>query len=67
MPERLKYFVNDILRLKRVVVLNFEDIDRVENKELLNKIFAICESLVKYEEKYNSNLIRFKDRNEISI
>ena len=56
--KRLKYFVNDILRLKRVVVLNFEDIDRVEDKVLLNKIFAICESLVKYEEKYKSNLIK---------
>ena len=56
--KRMKYFVNDILRLKRVVVLNFEDIDRVEDKVLLNKIFAICESLVKYEEKYKSNLIK---------
>ena len=56
--KKIKNFTNDILRLNKVVVLNFEDIDRIDNKTLLNKIFTICESLLKYEKERNSNMIK---------
>ena len=46
---QIKDFVDDIRSLKKTIVLNFEDIDRITDKEHLNKIFSICDSLLKFE------------------
>ena len=52
--DQIKNFVEDIRRLNRVVVLNFEDIDRITDKTHLNKIFSICDSMLKCEQKMDS-------------
>lgn len=49
--EQMRNYVDDIHDLGKVIVLNFEDIDRITNIEHLNKIFAICDTLIKIEEK----------------
>ena len=49
--EQMRNYVDDIHDLGKVIVLNFEDIDRITNIEHLNKIFAICDTLLKIEEK----------------
>lgn len=49
--EQMRNYVDDIQELGKVIVLNFEDIDRITNIEHLNKIFAICDTLIKIEEK----------------
>ena len=55
--DQIQNFVNDIHRLGKTIVLNFEDIDRITNKEHLNKIFSICDSLLKYDvEKTDEHL-----------
>lgn len=51
-------FVKGIQRLKKVIVLNFEDIDRIEDKTLINKIFSICDTLLKTDDKYTKNYIK---------
>lgn len=56
--EQIKDFVSGIQRLKKVIVLNFEDIDRITDKEHLNKIFSICDTLTKYELKYKKQYIK---------
>lgn len=56
--EQIKEFVSGIQRLKQVIVLNFEDIDRITDKEHLNKIFSICDTLTKYELKYQKQYIK---------
>ena len=50
--DQIKNFVYDIRSLKKTIVLNFEDIDRIRDKDHLNKIFSICDSLLKYDKKY---------------
>ena len=50
--DQMRNFVDDIRGLKKVIVLNFEDIDRISDKEHVKKIFAICDSLLKYESKF---------------
>lgn len=50
--EQIRNYVDDIQGIRKVIVLNFEDIDRITNIEHLNKIFAICDSLTKLELKY---------------
>ncbi len=52
--EQMRNYVDDIHDLGKVIVLNFEDIDRITNIEHLNKIFAICETLLKIEAKRES-------------
>ncbi len=49
--EQMRNYVDDIHDLGKVIVLNFEDIDRITNIEHLNKIFAICDTLLKIEAK----------------
>ena len=49
--ELMRNYVDDIQELGKVIVLNFEDIDRITNIEHLNKIFAICDTLLKIEAK----------------
>ena len=49
--EQIRNYVDDIQGIRKVIVLNFEDIDRITNIEHLNKIFAICDSLLKIEAK----------------
>ena len=49
--EQMRNYVDDIQKIGKVIVLNFEDIDRITNIEHLNKIFAICDTLIKIEEK----------------
>lgn len=49
--EQMRNYVDDIQKIGKVIVLNFEDIDRITNIEHLNKIFAICDTLLKIEEK----------------
>lgn len=56
--EQIRDFVSGIQRLKKVIVLNFEDIDRIIDKEHLNKIFSICDTLTKYELKYQKQYIK---------
>ena len=56
--KQIQSFVDGIQSLKKVIVLNFEDIDRITNKEHLNKIFSICDTLVKYDLKYKSRYIK---------
>lgn len=51
-------FVKGIQRLKKVIVLNFEDIDRIMDKVLINKIFSICDMLLKTENKYTTKYIK---------
>ncbi len=50
--DQMKNFLDDIRCLKKVIVLNFEDIDRISDKEHVKKIFAICDSLIKFESKF---------------
>jgi len=49
--EQMRNYVDDIQKIGKVIVLNFEDIDRITNIEHLNKIFAICDTLLKIEAK----------------
>lgn len=56
--DQLKNFVTDIRKLGRVIVLNFEDIDRVTDTNHLNKVFSICDSLLKYEAKEKDKYIK---------
>ena len=49
--DKIKDFVEDIHRLKKTIVLNFEDIDRIKEIEHLNKIFSICDALLTMESK----------------
>ncbi len=49
--DKIKDFVEDIHRLKKTIVLNFEDIDRISEVEHLNKIFSICDALLTVESK----------------
>lgn len=51
-------FVKGIQRLKKVIVLNFEDIDRIQDKTLINKIFSICDMLLKNDDKYTTKYIK---------
>ena len=51
-------FVKGVQCLKQVIVLNFEDIDRIRDKDLINKIFSICDSLLKTEAKYKEQYIK---------
>lgn len=51
-------FVKGIQRLKKTIVLNFEDIDRIMDKNLINKIFSITDALRKNEEKYKKQYIK---------
>lgn len=51
-------FVKGIQRLKKVIVLNFEDIDRIQDKILINKIFSICDTLQKNDAKYTTKYIK---------
>ena len=53
--DQIKNFVDDIRSLNKVVVLNFEDIDRITDKNHLNKIFSICDSMLKCESRKGSN------------
>ena len=55
---QIKDFVSGVQRLKKVIVLNFEDIDRITDKEHLNKIFSICDTLTKYELRYQKQYIK---------
>ena len=48
-------FVKGVQRLKEVIVLNFEDIDRIKDRKFINKIFSICDTLLKYESYYEKN------------
>ena len=50
--------MTDIRKLGRVIVLNFEDIDRVTDTNHLNKVFSICDSLLKYEAKEKDKYIK---------
>lgn len=56
--EQMKNYVDDIHDLGKVIVLNFEDIDRITNIEHLNKIFAICDTLIKIEAKRKKRFIK---------
>lgn len=56
--EQLKSFVADIRKLGKVIVLNFEDIDRVTDTNHLNKVFSICDSLLKFEAKEEKKYIK---------
>jgi len=56
--DQLKNFVADIRKLGKVIVLNFEDIDRVTDTNHLNKVFSICDSLLKYEAKEKDKYIK---------
>ena len=56
--DQLKNFVTDIRKLGRVIVLNFEDIDRVTDTNHLNKVFSICDSLLKFEAKEEEKYIK---------
>lgn len=56
--DQIKNFVADISSLGKVVVLNFEDIDRITNPEHLNKMFSICDTLLKYESKNGEKYIK---------
>ena len=51
-------FVKGVQRLKEVIVLNFEDIDRIKDTNLINKIFSICDTLLKYESYYDKKYIK---------
>ena len=53
--EQIRNYVDDIQGKGKVIVLNFEDIDRITNIEHLNKIFAICDSFLKIEAKRESD------------
>lgn len=56
--DQLRNFVTDIRKLGKVIVLNFEDIDRITDTNHLNKVFSICESLLKYEAKEKDKYIK---------
>ena len=56
--DQIKDFVADIRKLGKVVVLNFEDVDRITDKEHLNKVFSICDTLLKYEVKEKEKYIK---------
>lgn len=56
--DQLKNFVADIRKLGKIIVLNFEDIDRVTDINHLNKVFSICDSLLKYESKEPDKYIK---------
>lgn len=51
-------FVKGVQMLKEVIVLNFEDIDRIKDTNLINKIFSICDTLLKYESYYDKKYIK---------
>ena len=51
-------FVKGVQRLKEVIVLNFEDIDRINDTKLINKIFSICDTLLKYESYYEKKYVK---------
>ena len=51
-------FVKGVQRLKEVIVLNFEDIDRIKDRKFINKIFSICDTLLKYESYYEKKYIK---------
>ena len=53
--DKIKDFVEDIHRLKKTIVLNFEDIDRIIEIDHLNKIFSICDTLLTVESKSGFN------------
>lgn len=63
--ELFKQLKKDVRKLKKIVVITFEDIDRIENKEIVYKIFSIAEMLAgkgikiiyQYEEKRLLNLL----------
>lgn len=43
--ELFKQLKKDVRKLKKIVVITFEDIDRIEDKEVIYKIFSIAEML----------------------
>ena len=51
-------FVKGVQMLEEVIVLNFEDVDRIKDKKLINKIFSICDTLLKYESYYEKKYIK---------
>lgn len=56
--RQIENFVKDIRDLGKVIVLNFEDIDRIKDVSHLNKIFSICDSLLKHESKFSTKYIK---------
>lgn len=57
--EQIKILKTDISKLQKPIILTFEDIDRLDNKEIIYKIFALSDAihdnnikiLFQYEEK----------------
>ena len=57
--EQIKILKTDVSKLKKPIVITFEDIDRLDNKEIIYKIFALSDAihdnnikiLFQYEEK----------------
>lgn len=56
--QQFETLVKDVQKVGKVIVLNFEDLDRITDKDHLNKIFAICDTLVRIDQKYKTSLLK---------
>lgn len=50
--QQFSKVVEDLQSSNETIVLNFEDLDRINSAEHLNKLFAICDTLVKIDREY---------------
>ena len=50
--QQFSKVVEDLQSSNETIVLNFEDLDRINSAEHLNKLFAICDTLVKIDNDY---------------
>lgn len=70
--EQIKILKTDISKLQKPIILTFEDIDRLDNKEIIYKIFALSDAihdnnikiLFQYEEK---NLLKILGEDKIYL